>query len=90
MEVCLLGLVEAIVPTVAKRTLISLLLFYARKNIAMQWKKSSPPSLSRWKQLVNNSLPLYKDTYMNRGCPKKYDNVLRNWLEEPLTASAAL
>lgn len=40
MEVRLLGLVETIVPT--KRTLIGWLLFYARKNIAMQCKKPVP------------------------------------------------
>lgn len=42
------------------------------KAITMTWKKSTPPSLSFWKHLLYTSLPLYKDTYINQGCPKKY------------------
>ena len=86
MEVCLLGLIETLVPTVAGRTLIGLLLFYARKNIAMNWKKPTMPSLAQWKRLVNESLPLYKDTYESRGCPLKYGKIWRTWLAEPTTA----
>lgn len=86
MEVCLLGLIETLVPTMAKRTLVGLLLFYARKNIAIWWKKPAPPSLTQWKSLVNNNLPLYRDTYFNRGCPMKYDRVWRTWLEDVETA----
>lgn len=43
----------------------------------------SASSLSQWKQLVNNSLAIYKDTYMNRGCPMKYDKVWHTWLLNP-------
>ena len=86
MEVCLLGIIDNVVRTSAKRTLVSVLLFYARKNVAMHWKKPSPPSLVQWRRLVNTSLPLYKDTYANRGCPQKYDRVWRVWVEEPETA----
>lgn len=81
MEICILGLIENIVPTITKRTLTGLLLFYARKNIAIQWKKPNPPSITQWKHLVNDSLPLYKDTYANRGCPLKFDKVWRKWME---------
>lgn len=42
MAVSLLGLVENVIPTVAKRILVSLPLFYSRKAIPMQWKKSAP------------------------------------------------
>lgn len=86
MDVCLLGLIETLVPTIAKHTMIVLLLFYARKNIAMQWKKPTSPSLVQWKRLVNDNLPLYKDTYANRGCPLKFDKVWRTWLDELDTA----
>lgn len=48
MYVCLLGLVDALASTTAKRTLISLLLLYARKQIAMQWNKPTRPSVSQW------------------------------------------
>lgn len=70
MSICMLGLIEQLIPTFAGRTLVGLLLFYARKAIALCWRKPTPPPLSLWKQLVNNSLPLYKDTYANRG-PQK-------------------
>lgn len=84
MEICLLGLIENLVPTIAKRTMIGLL-FYARKNTALQWKKPNPPSSAQWKRLVNDSLLLYKDTYANRGCPLKFDKVWRNWMETLLS-----
>lgn len=67
-HICLLGLVEELVPRVVERTLIGLLLFYARKMITLCWKKQAPPSLSLWKTHVNIILPLYKDTYYHRGC----------------------
>lgn len=57
MEVCLLGLIETLVPTIAKCTLAGILLFYARKNIAMQWKKPNPPPLccngNVWSMIVS-------------------------------------
>lgn len=34
--------------------------FYAHKVISLSWRKPTPPSLSLWKQLVNNGLHLYK------------------------------
>lgn len=89
MSICILGLVEQLIPTVAGRTLVGLLLFYARKAIALSWRKPTPPPLSLWKQLINNSLPLYKDTYDNRGCPNKYSKVWSKWLADPSTASEA-
>lgn len=44
-KICLLGLVEDLVPTVAERTLIGLLLFYAKKAIAPSWKNKKPAFL---------------------------------------------
>lgn len=84
MSICILGLTEQLIPTVAGCTLVGLLLFYARKAIALSWRKSTRPPLSLWKQLINNSLPLYKDTYDNRGCPNKYSKVWSKWLADPL------
>lgn len=55
IEVCLLGLVGNIIPTRVGETLVSLLLFYARKAIALHWMK--PPSpISFYKQLINNTI----------------------------------
>lgn len=89
MPICILGLIEQFIPTTAGRTLVGLLLFYARKAIALSWKKTTPPSLTLWKQLINNSLPLYKKTYINRGCLLKYEKVWSKWLTDPSTASIA-
>lgn len=44
MSICILGLTEQLIPTVAGRTLVGLLLFYARKAIALSWRKPTPPS----------------------------------------------
>lgn len=41
VRVCLLGLVEEVVPPKAHRTLLNILLFYARKAILLHWKKQS-------------------------------------------------
>lgn len=71
----------------AKSTLSSLLLFYARNAVVIHWKKPSAPSFTLWKQLVNNNLPLYKDACANRGYPKKYDRVWSKWLADTFTAS---
>lgn len=89
MSVCLLGLVETILPTMSERVFANITFFYARKAIVLHWKKPWSPTLSYWKQLVNNNLPLYRDTYMNRGRPSKYDKVWARWLEKPYTASNA-
>lgn len=87
VSLSLLGLVEELVPTVAGRTMHSLLLYYARKAITMSWKKVTPPSFAFLKHPVNVNLPLYKDTYVNWGCPKKYDKVWSKWLADATTAS---
>lgn len=89
-SVCLLGLVEQLIPTVAERTMISLLFIYTWKAITMTWKQAPPPTLSFGKQLMKSSLPLYEDTYINRGCPKKYDKVWLKWLAEPSMASSPI
>lgn len=67
VEICLLGLVGNNI-SVVKRTQVSLLLIYARKAIVLSWKKAEAPSLAFSKDLVNNNLSLYRETYCNRGC----------------------
>lgn len=87
MSVCLLGFVKDILSTEAERTFANITLSYARKAIALYWKKPYPPTLVYRKQLVNNSLPLHRDTYVNRGCPRQYEKIWAKWLEEPYAAS---
>lgn len=43
LGICLLGLVENIIPMVVKRTQIGLLLFYARKANTLSLKKKTAP-----------------------------------------------
>lgn len=75
VSLCLLGLVEELVPTVAERSMLSLHFFYAHKAITMSWKKAAFPSPQFWKHLVNVNLTLCKETYANMGCLKKYSKV---------------
>lgn len=82
----LLSLVDNLLHTRAKKTLVSLL-FDARKAITLHWKKQAPPSIFFWKQLITNNLPLYRDTYAHCGCPAKYDKVWAKWLANPTTAA---
>lgn len=70
VSVCLLGLVEELVPRRAQRTMISISLFYARKAILLCWKNPEPPTVSFWRNLIKKVLPFYKATYLSRGCPK--------------------
>lgn len=56
LQACLLGLVENLANTTAGKMLIGLLV----------------QTVAFWKQLVNVQLPLYKTTYANRGCSKKF------------------
>lgn len=75
VKVCLLGLVEEVVPSCAHRTLLSILLFYGRKAILLQWRRPGAPALCFWKRFVNAMMPYYKATYLSRGCGKKFDSL---------------
>lgn len=57
-RVCWLGMVEDLSPRVTERTLIGLLMFYARKAIMLCWKKQTPTCLCLWKQLMIKTLPI--------------------------------
>lgn len=65
VQVCLLGLVEDVVPSKAHTTLLNILLFYARKAIFLKWKKPGAPTTSFWKGLVNIMVPFYRATYIS-------------------------
>lgn len=79
VRVCLLGLVDEVVPSRALRTLLNILLTYGRKAILLNWKKPRAPSLASWKGLVNSMMSHYKATYIARGCGKKFDKVWQAW-----------
>lgn len=79
VKVCLLGLVDEVMPSRAMRTMLSILLFYGRKAILLHWRKPGAPTVEFWKGLVNAMLPHYKYTYEARGCIKKFDKVWHTW-----------
>lgn len=85
VRVCLLGLVDDVVPTHAMRTMLNVLLLYGRKVILLAWKKPEAPSISSWKGLVNSMLPYYKATYEARGYLKKFDRVWQTWFKSSTT-----
>lgn len=71
MSVCLLGLVKDILPV--EWTFANITLFYAWKDIALYWRKPFPPTFLYW------LIPVYhynRDTYVNRGCPHRYEKFL--------------
>lgn len=90
VDVCMLGLVNALAPCRAVCTLLGLLLFYARKSIIPKWKVSSAPTLNMWRSLVNSTIPLCRETYLHRGCPKKFNKVWDIWLESDTTTNAQI
>lgn len=90
VEVCLLGLVKPLALRRAIRTLLGLLLDYARKSIVLRWKASYAPSINFWKRLVNAALPLYKATYLSRGCEKKFHKIWDIWTEARSTNSDSI
>lgn len=83
-RVCLIGLVEEVVPSRAHRTLLNIVLFYGRKAILLNWKKTVAPTLSYWKKL-NSVIHLYKATVRSRGCEKKFNKVWQAWLDSTAT-----
>lgn len=85
IKVCLLGLVEEVVPRRAQRTLITILLFYGKKAILLRWKNTKAPDINFWKGLVNAMIPYYKYTYEARGCTKNFDKVWKVWYESNTT-----
>lgn len=78
-ELALLGIHEDEQRPHHSKLLISFLLFYAKKEILCRWSSPSPPTLTSWENTINAALPLYKLTYISRGCPWKFDKVWLPW-----------
>lgn len=76
----LLGLVDSLAPTNSIHTLLTLLLFSARKLIILSCKRTTMPTQTASKLLVNKAPPLYKATYSNRNAPLKFEKVL-GWMD---------
>lgn len=82
-----MGLVDNLAPKRVTRTLLTILIYYARKTIVLSWKKSNPPSVSAWRGVVNRAAPFYKATYINRGIPQKFDKVWGSWMNSDTTVA---
>lgn len=80
-ELALLGIQDEEQRPRYTKILISLLFFYAKKEILLKWTSPLPPTIRSWKNSVNAILPLYKLTYMSRGCPLKYERIWRPWID---------
>lgn len=81
-ELALLGIHEDDQRPRYTKILISLLLYYAKKEVLRKWASPSPPKVDSWDSTVNAVLPLYKTTYTNRGCPQKFNRVWLPWTEQ--------
>lgn len=65
VEVCLLGLVTPLAHSRPVRTLLGILLYYARKVIVLQWKSPSAPSINLWKRFKKfNPVPFIIQNYI--------------------------
>lgn len=75
---CLLGIF--LNPDLDKFTKVFLLetLFSARKVIARQWMRTTPPKFTTWMLKINDTLPFL---YTDRGCPSKYYKIWDCWLQ---------
>lgn len=80
-EVCLLSLVDDILPLNKIRSLIRVLLFYAKKLLMIKWMVHYPATVPAWIALINKSLPLIKLTYEGQSCPKRFKSFWTPWLE---------
>lgn len=80
-ELALLGIQDDDQRPRYTKLLLSLLLFYAKKEILLKWTSHLPPTLGSWENSINAILPMYKLTYMSRGCPQKYTKVWQPWTD---------
>lgn len=53
--------------------------------IVLKWKSPVVPSINFWKRQINTALPLYKATYLSRGCAKKFHTMWNIWVAAPAT-----
>lgn len=78
----LLGIVDTLVATQAKKQFVLYTAFYARKAVLLKWNDSAPPTVQQWRALVDAALPLYKLTYLGRNFPKKFEKIWASWTRE--------
>ncbi|OCT72093.1 hypothetical protein XELAEV_18035067mg [Xenopus laevis] len=75
-KVLLLNYLQDTLTSRAERTLLTFLLFHAKRAIAIKWKDENPPTLSYWTALVEQTLPTLEQISYARGCPTKFNKTL--------------
>ncbi|OCT94548.1 hypothetical protein XELAEV_18012222mg [Xenopus laevis] len=78
--VLLLNYLSDTVTSRTEKTLLTFLLFYAKKAIAIKWKEEHPPTIAFWITLVEQALPILEQVYYSRGCPTKFNAIWSLWI----------
>ncbi|OCT80964.1 hypothetical protein XELAEV_18027777mg [Xenopus laevis] len=78
--VLLLNYLQDTTSSRSERTLLTFLLFHAKRAIALKWKDESPPTLSFWIAQVEQTLPVLEQIYYARGCPTKFNKIWTLWI----------
>lgn len=66
--------------TLYERILMDLCLLYAKKSIALFWKKTSRPTVAFWIWQMLTALPMEKITYIQRGKPDLFWKVWEQFI----------
>lgn len=80
-EVGLLGVLNDFDARTHARTLLHILLFYARKTILLHWKEAGPLTAHAFFRNVHGDLPKFKQIYKSRTCSKKFTKIWQTWLD---------
>lgn len=80
-KVGLLGVLNDFIHRTHTRTLVRIILFYARKLILMQWKNATAPDIQVLYRMMNKVIPIFKLVYKGRACPKKFAKIWQPWLD---------
>lgn len=82
---CLMGLLPDVKINQFLATFLYETLFSARKLVAKNWMRNTPPTIQAWIREINLNLPYKKVIYRHRGCSAKYNKVWDRWLDTPDT-----
>lgn len=77
----LLHVMEGVGGNIYKRHLLWLGLVLAKRDIALVWKASQAPPLSKWKAGLDFCMGLEKPIFEARGCPNKHYKIWQRWAE---------
>lgn len=75
LRMALLSIMQYVLASRYLQLFLFFALYYAHRELLLRWKQPTLPTLTSWVSAVNAVLPLYKLSYENRGCLKKYVKV---------------